>query len=63
LDEPCGDINQLITGSLDGQVYFWDLRFKKEIKMLDLTWRPTLRVNRIYYLLKKKLKKILFLPL
>jgi len=44
LDEPCGDINQLITGSLDGQVYFWDLRFKKEIKMLDLTWRPLLRL-------------------
>ncbi|KAG4092483.1 WD40 repeat-like protein [Neocallimastix lanati (nom. inval.)] len=45
LDEPCGEVNQLITGSLDGQVYFWDLRFKKEIKMLDLTWRPLLRFS------------------
>jgi WD40 repeat protein len=45
LDEPSGEINQLITGSLDGQVYFWDLRFKKEIKMLDLTWRPLLKFS------------------
>ncbi|ORY82717.1 WD40 repeat-like protein [Neocallimastix californiae] len=36
LDEPSGEINQLITGSLDGQVYFWDLRFKKEIKIKSL---------------------------
>ncbi|OUM60331.1 hypothetical protein PIROE2DRAFT_46349, partial [Piromyces sp. E2] len=44
LDEPCEEVNQFLTGSLDGQIYFWDLRFKKELKMLDLTWRPSLKI-------------------
>lgn len=35
---------QLVTTSLDGQVFFWDTRFKKELKLLDLTWKPFLRV-------------------
>jgi dynein intermediate chain 3, axonemal len=35
---------QLITASLDGTVAFWDLRYKKELKALDLTWRPFIRV-------------------
>ncbi|KAJ3291525.1 WD repeat-containing protein 63 [Borealophlyctis nickersoniae] len=34
---------QLVTTSLDGQVCFWDLRSKKELKALDLTWKPFLR--------------------
>jgi len=44
LNETNDEVNQLITGSLDGQVFFWDLRFKKELKMLDLTWRPLLKI-------------------
>jgi len=45
LDDPCDEVNQLITTSLDGQIFFWDLHFKKEIKMLDLTWRPLLKFS------------------
>lgn len=36
---------QLVTASLDGTIAFWDLRFKKDIKALDLTWRPFIRVG------------------
>ncbi|KAJ3305744.1 WD repeat-containing protein 63 [Kappamyces sp. JEL0829] len=35
---------QLVTSSLDGTVAFWDLRFKKDWKSLDLAWRPFIRV-------------------
>ncbi len=35
---------QLVTSSLDGTVAFWDLRFKKDWKSLDLAWRPFVRV-------------------
>ncbi|KAJ3055753.1 WD repeat-containing protein 63 [Rhizophlyctis rosea] len=35
---------QLVTTSLDGQVCFWDMRYKKEWTALDLVWRPFLRV-------------------
>lgn len=35
---------QFYTCSLDGTVAFWDLRFKKDLASLDLTWRPFLRV-------------------
>ncbi|KAJ3009435.1 WD repeat-containing protein 63 [Thoreauomyces humboldtii] len=35
---------ELVTCSTDGQVAFWDTRFKKELKALDLVWRPFLRV-------------------
>ena len=35
---------QLVTSSLDGTVAIWDLRFKKDWKSLDLTWRPFIRV-------------------
>lgn len=35
---------QLVTSSLDGTIAFWDLRFKKDWKSLDLAWRPFIRV-------------------
>ena len=35
---------QLVTSSLDGTVAFWDLRFKKDWKSLDLAWRPFIRI-------------------
>jgi WD40 repeat protein len=35
---------QIVASSLDGTVSVWDLRYKKDIKSLDLTWRPNLRV-------------------
>ncbi|KAI8817694.1 WD40-repeat-containing domain protein [Fimicolochytrium jonesii] len=35
---------ELVTSSTDGQVAFWDTRFKKDLKSLDLVWRPFLRV-------------------
>jgi WD40 repeat protein len=35
---------QIVTGSLDGTIAFWDLRFKKDWKSLDLAWRPFLRI-------------------
>ncbi|KAI8930261.1 WD40-repeat-containing domain protein [Entophlyctis helioformis] len=35
---------QLLTASLDGTIAFWDLRFKKDWRSLDLAWRPFLRV-------------------
>ncbi|KAJ1332891.1 hypothetical protein BSLG_008518 [Batrachochytrium salamandrivorans] len=31
---------QLVSSSLDGTVSFWDLRYKKDWKSLDLAWRP-----------------------
>lgn len=34
-----------MTSSLDGTIAVWDLRFKKDLKALDLTWRPNLRVQ------------------
>ncbi|KAI8810116.1 WD40-repeat-containing domain protein [Cladochytrium replicatum] len=35
---------QVVSCSLDGQVLFWDMRYKKEVRALDLTWKPLLRV-------------------
>ncbi|KAJ3389303.1 WD repeat-containing protein 63 [Lobulomyces angularis] len=35
---------QLITASLDGTVFYWDTRYKKELKALDLAWKPFLRI-------------------
>ncbi|KAJ3118520.1 WD repeat-containing protein 63 [Phlyctochytrium bullatum] len=35
---------QLVTCSSDGQVFFWDTRSKKDLKSLDLLWKPFLRV-------------------
>ncbi|KND04124.1 uncharacterized protein SPPG_01562 [Spizellomyces punctatus DAOM BR117] len=35
---------ELVTTSVDGQVAFWDTRYKKDFKALDLVWRPFLRV-------------------
>ncbi|KAH6589670.1 hypothetical protein BASA61_005550 [Batrachochytrium salamandrivorans] len=35
---------QLVSSSLDGTVSFWDLRYKKDWKSLDLAWRPFLRI-------------------
>lgn len=35
---------QFATVSLDGYLNFWDLRFKKDLKSLDLAWKPTFRV-------------------
>jgi WD40 repeat protein len=36
---------QLMTASLDGNVFIWDLRYRKEMKALDLVWKPFVRVN------------------
>ena len=36
--------NQFVSVSLDGQVFFWDLRFRKELRALDLVWRPFIKV-------------------
>ncbi|KAK6099299.1 hypothetical protein MT418_000733 [Batrachochytrium dendrobatidis] len=36
---------QIVTSSLDGTIAFWDLRYKKDWKSLDLAWRPFLRVS------------------
>lgn len=43
---------QLITSSLDGSVFYWDLRGnrgiqgseKKDFSVLDLVWKPFLRI-------------------
>ncbi|KAJ3090116.1 WD repeat-containing protein 63 [Quaeritorhiza haematococci] len=35
---------ELVTASLDGSVCFWDTRYKKDLKSLDLTWKPFMRV-------------------
>lgn len=35
---------QLVTTSQDGQVFFWDTRSKKELRALDLAWKPFLRI-------------------
>ncbi|KAJ3109442.1 WD repeat-containing protein 63 [Phlyctochytrium planicorne] len=35
---------QLVTCSSDGQACFWDTRSKKDLKSLDLIWKPFLRV-------------------
>ncbi len=35
---------QFVSVSLDGQVFFWDLRFRKELRALDLVWRPFIKV-------------------
>ncbi|KAI8906691.1 WD40-repeat-containing domain protein [Gorgonomyces haynaldii] len=44
IESPENGHKQLVTCSLDGTVGFWDLRQKKEMKALDLTWRPFIRV-------------------
>ena len=36
---------QLVSSSLDGTVSFWDLRYKKDWKALDLAWKPFLRIS------------------
>ncbi|KAI8613318.1 WD40-repeat-containing domain protein [Chytriomyces sp. MP71] len=43
-ENPESGNRQLVTCSLDGQVYIWDTRSKKDLKALDLTWKPFLRV-------------------
>jgi dynein intermediate chain 3, axonemal len=35
---------QLASCSLDGTVAFWDMRYKKDWKSLDLTWKPFNRI-------------------
>lgn len=42
---------QFVTASMDGTIAFWDLKFKKDLKSLDLLWRPFLRVLKISNLL------------
>lgn len=37
-------VKQLVTSALDGQIFFWDLRFKKDLKSLDLVWKPLFKV-------------------
>jgi WD40 repeat protein len=44
VENPEGGDRQFVTTSTDGSVAVWDLRFKKDLKSLDLTWRPFLRV-------------------
>ncbi|KAJ3138701.1 WD repeat-containing protein 63 [Geranomyces variabilis] len=44
VEKPEHGHRELVTASADGQVAFWDTRFKKELKALDLVWRPFLRV-------------------
>ncbi|KAI9189737.1 hypothetical protein H9P43_001170 [Blastocladiella emersonii ATCC 22665] len=41
-DEP--GIYQLVSVGLDGNVMFWDTRYKKDLKSLDQAWRPTFKV-------------------
>ncbi|KXS20411.1 WD40 repeat-like protein [Gonapodya prolifera JEL478] len=36
---------QLYTTSTDGQILFWDLRYKPEVKLLDLVWRPLFKTS------------------
>jgi len=36
--------NQFLSTSLDGLVNFWDIRFKKDYKSVDLMWKPFFRV-------------------
>jgi WD40 repeat protein len=36
--------SQLVSTGLDGNVMFWDIRYKKELKALDQNWRPTFKV-------------------
>jgi WD40 repeat protein len=38
------EYNQFVSSSLDGSIFFWDLRFRKELKLLDLLWRPFIKV-------------------
>ncbi|KAJ1508418.1 WD repeat-containing protein 63, partial [Coelomomyces lativittatus] len=38
-------ISQFVTVGLDGQIMFWDLRYKKDLKSLDQVWRPTFKVS------------------
>ncbi|KAJ3123538.1 WD repeat-containing protein 63 [Nowakowskiella sp. JEL0407] len=35
---------QIVSTSLDGQVLFWDIRAKKDLRSLDLVWKPFSRV-------------------
>ncbi|KAJ3039952.1 WD repeat-containing protein 63 [Rhizophlyctis rosea] len=44
LDKGDNGHRQLVTSSLDGQVCFWDTRYKKDFAALDLVWRPFLRI-------------------
>ncbi|KAJ3157426.1 WD repeat-containing protein 63 [Geranomyces michiganensis] len=44
VEKPEHGHRELVTASADGQVAFWDTRYKKELKALDLVWRPFLRV-------------------
>jgi WD40 repeat protein len=44
IENPSGDNHQLITSSLDGYILLWDMKYKKEMKGLDLSWRPFLKV-------------------
>ena len=36
---------QFVSVSLDGQVFFWDLRFRKDLRALDLVWRPFIKAR------------------
>ncbi|KAJ1559288.1 WD repeat-containing protein 63 [Cladochytrium tenue] len=44
VENPEGATRQLVTCSLDGQVAFWDTRGKRDLRQLDLVWKPFLRV-------------------
>jgi hypothetical protein len=39
------DVTQFATGSLDGHVFFWDMRFKRDLKALDLVWKPLFKLS------------------
>ncbi|KAJ3344323.1 WD repeat-containing protein 63 [Gonapodya sp. JEL0774] len=47
---------QFYTTSIDGQICFWDLRYKTEIKLLDLIWRPLFKSTLEYGILKLSLR-------
>lgn len=38
-------VDQFITVSTDAYALIWDLRYRKDLKSLDLVWRPLLRIS------------------
>lgn len=37
--------SQFITTAPDGQILVWDIRFRKDIKEMDLSWAPLFRIS------------------
>ncbi|KAL7754264.1 hypothetical protein RI367_000245 [Sorochytrium milnesiophthora] len=38
------NVYQFVSAALDGYVYFWDLRYRKDLRGLDLVWRPFFKI-------------------